>query len=55
MEEEKKKKTTKKAELIAKKDFLIVCNKDRFDIKEGDDLSHIPELYIQNLKTEQVI
>lgn len=39
----------------AKKDFLIVQNDFRADIKKGDDLSEIPDVYYQNLKTEKVI
>lgn len=39
----------------AKKDFIILHNDYRADIKEGDDLSDIPAMYFQNLKTENVI
>jgi len=39
----------------AKRDFLIVQNEFRADIKEGDDLGDIPERFHQNLKTEGVI
>ncbi len=39
----------------AKKDFIILHNDFRADIKTGDDLSDIPEIYYQNLKTENVI
>jgi len=39
----------------AKKDFIILHNDFRADIKAGDDLSDIPDLYFQNLKTEKVI
>jgi len=41
--------------LIAKRDFVIFQNDFRADIKKGDDLSEIPEIYHQNLKTEGVI
>lgn len=41
--------------LKAKKDFLIVQNDFRADIKEGDDLGDIPPVYYENLKTEGVI
>jgi len=41
--------------LIAKKDFVIRHNEYFFEIKEGQDISHIPEQFIQNLKTEKVI
>ena len=44
-----------KKKLIAKKDFKIKHNEYFFDIKEGDSLNHIPKMFIQNLKTEQVI
>lgn len=41
--------------LVAKKDFKIVHNEYVRDIKVGDDLSDVPEMYIQNLKSEQII
>lgn len=44
-----------KQSMIAKRDFLIVQNDTRIEIKAGDDVSHVPEMYWQNLKTEQVI
>lgn len=55
--------TASKSELLtdglsgrkAKKDFIILHNDFRADIKAGDDLSDIPDLYFQNLKTEKVI
>jgi len=34
---------------------VIHQNEYHFEIKAGDDLSHIPELFIENLKTENVI
>lgn len=41
--------------LIAKKDFVI-CHNDYFkEIKKGDDISDVPPIYIENLKTENVI
>lgn len=40
---------------VALKDFIIFHNEFRADIKTGDDLSKIPELYRENLKTEGVI
>lgn len=42
-------------EMTAKRDFIIVQNEYRADIKKGDDLSDVPEKYHQNLKTEGVI
>lgn len=44
-----------KRAMIAKRDFLIVQNDVRIEIKAGDDVSHVPEMYWQNLKTEMVI
>ncbi len=50
--------------LIAKKDWRILCGsyireKQRhefdFDIKVGDDVSHLPKKFLQVLKSEQVI
>lgn len=41
--------------MIAKKNFEIHHNDYHCVIKEGDDLSQIPELYHANLKTEGVI
>lgn len=40
---------------IAKRDFLIVQNEIRIEIRKGDDLAAIPERFVQNLKTEGVI
>lgn len=39
----------------AKKDHLIVQNQYHFDIKKGDDLSEIPNIFYDTLKTEKVI
>ena len=52
----KDKKTVKK-NIIAKKDFLIVQNDERYEIKEGDDINelNIPSRFYDNLKTEKVI
>lgn len=44
-----------KSKRVAKRDFVIHQNEYHFEIKAGDDLSHIPELFIENLKTENVI
>jgi hypothetical protein len=53
----RKEEDTHKNEMIAKRDFLIVQNDVRIEIKEGDDLSvmNIPAEYMENLKTEGVI
>lgn len=48
-------KTNKLSGKIALKGHVICQNKHYFDIKKGDDLSDIPELFYQTLKTEQVI
>ncbi|MCP3684537.1 MAG: hypothetical protein GY861_17870 [bacterium] len=44
----------KAKKLIAKKDFVISHNGDRFEIKEGEEVK-VPKKYLQNLKTEGVI
>ena len=44
-----------KPALVAKRDFHIVCNEDDILIKTGDDLSGVPEKYLENLRTERVI
>ena len=46
-----------KKELIAKRDFLIVCNDYNITIKNGDDINKlgIPDMFMQNLRTEKVI
>lgn len=41
--------------LIAQKDFVIHQNEHHFEIKKGDDISHIPSQFLKNLKTEKVI
>ena len=60
MEEEenkviKLKKKVKEVKMIAKKDWLIVQNKERYDIKKGDDLSSLPSKFFDALKSENVI
>lgn len=47
----------KKSKCIAKRDFVLLCNDDRFVIKKGDNLEQlgVPKLYFTNLKTEKVI
>lgn len=42
-------------ELVAKKDFVIVWNDYRREIKVGDVLTDVPEMFYENLKTEGVI
>jgi len=52
------KKTEPRSEkIIAKKDFLIVQNHERYEIKKGDDIISlkIPKRFHINLTTEQVI
>lgn len=39
----------------AKRDFLIVFNEFRIQIKKGKIIGEIPVLFVQNLKTEEVI
>jgi len=39
----------------AKKDFEIHHNDYHLVIKSGDDLCEVPEMYLQNLKTEGVL
>ncbi len=39
----------------AKRDFVISHNEHQIVIKKGDDLSEVPKLFFENLKTEQVI
>lgn len=41
--------------MIAKKDFEISHNSYNRKIKAGEDISDVPTLYHQNLKTEKVI
>ncbi len=43
--------------MIAKKDFIIVQNEERYEIKEGDDISElqIPERFYENLTIEGVL
>lgn len=40
---------------VAKKDFEINHNDFHLVIKEGDSLADIPEIYLENLKTEGVL
>ena len=44
-----------KAALLAKKSFVICHNEYFREIKAGDDLSDIPEIYLPNLLAEGVI
>jgi hypothetical protein len=41
--------------LVAKKDFTICHNSFFLAIKAGDDLSGVPSIFLENLKTEGVI
>ncbi len=41
--------------LIAKKDFEICHNDVLIKIKAGDDVSQVPEMFHQNLRTEGII
>lgn len=54
-----KKKPKEQSELIAKRDFKIVHPSEgkvyKREIKAGEDLSDVPEIYHANLKTEGVI
>jgi len=53
--EEKETFPTKK-KVIAKKDWVVHMNKHHYDIKKGDDVSHIKtKEIIESLKKEQVI
>lgn len=54
---EKKAPTQKPAEKarIAKKDFVICQNQYRREIRSGEDISDVPEVYLPNLKTEGVL
>lgn len=45
----------KTEKLLAKKDFEIHHNEYHRMIKTGDDISDVPELYLENLKTEGVL
>jgi hypothetical protein len=52
---EKKANEPKRAAFIAKKNFKIVQNDFVLEIKVGDDLTDVPERFVENLKTEGVI
>ena len=54
-EEKPKKKAAKKSSLVAKKDFRIVHNEYDIKIVEGDTLDDVPEMFLENLRTEGVI
>ncbi len=51
---EKKVKTKKKKDLIALRDFSFSFNGKSYFIKKGDKIK-VPEMFLQNLKTEKVI
>ena len=40
--------------LIAKKDFKFKFGKTIYEIKKGDEIK-VPEIFLNNLKTEKVI
>lgn len=46
-----------KEKLIAKKDFVIFQNNEKYVIKKGDDIDklNIPSRFFDNLKTEKII
>lgn len=50
-----KEKKEKKPEMIAQKDFVICYNEIFREIKKGDDLSDIQEIFLANLMTEGVL
>lgn len=54
-EPEPKQEKAERPRLTAKKAFKIVHNNYVRDIQPGDDVSDIPEIYLSNLKTEEVI
>lgn len=43
------------APILAKKAFTIHHNEHHIEIKEGDDVSGVPAMFVDNLKTEGVI
>lgn len=55
VKEKKKSETKEVKDLIAKKDFWIRHNEYERVIKKGDDLSDVPKLYHENLKTEGIL
>lgn len=40
---------------IAKRDFSIRRNDYKRDIRAGENLKDVPEIYLDNLRTEQVL
>ncbi len=44
-----------KSGMVAKKDFELYHNEYHRKIKAGDDISDIPSMYHENLKTEGVL
>ncbi len=44
-----------KKDLVALRDFVICWNEYYKEIKAGDDISDVPEMFYENLKTEKVI
>ncbi len=54
-EEKPKAKAKKTGGLIAKRAHVVHHNDHHFDIKEGDDVSHVPDFLLVSLRTEKVI
>lgn len=47
--------TKENKKLKAKRDHEFMSDDGLYIIKKGDDISHIPERYHDNLRTEKVI
>jgi hypothetical protein len=54
-DEDAEEKPQRRQKLIAKKDFTIHHNTYFREIKEGQNISDVPEIYHENLRTEEVI
>jgi hypothetical protein len=57
MEKEKSSKSSKKTEMKEVKplkDFTIVQNEHKYELKKGEAIE-VPKMFLQNLKTEKVI
>lgn len=50
----KEKKNQEQKKLVAKKDWVIVQNEVRIEIKKGDEVK-VPKKFLTALKTEKVI
>jgi superfamily II helicase len=53
-EETKQEKPQKVKKLVAKKDHVIFQNKERYNIKKGEEIN-VPKRFFEVLKTENVI